>query len=80
MVGDGDGSIISAPEILDYIIYRCRQFMRPYSITWRKLLPKVISPKVISTFMLGSINPWEQPHALRYVSQPVMKDKREFAT
>lgn len=30
----------------------------------RKLLPKVISPKVINTFMPGSINPREQPHAL----------------
>jgi len=27
--------------------------MRSYSITWHKLLPKVISPKVISTFMPG---------------------------
>src|SRR5215469_16160823 len=27
----------SAPEILNYIIYRSRQFMHPYSITRRKL-------------------------------------------
>jgi len=54
----------SAPEILNYIIYRSRQFMRPYSITWHKLLPKVISPKVIS-IPLCRVSTWEQPHALR---------------
>lgn len=55
----------SAPEILNYIIYRSRQFMRPYSITWHKLLPKVISPKVISIPLCRVVSTWEQPHALR---------------
>lgn len=70
----------SALEILNYIIYRSRQFMRPYSITRRKLLPKVISPKVISTFMPGSINLGATACVTSRVARRAMKDRGEFAT
>lgn len=54
--------------------------MRPYSITRRKLLPKVISPKVISTFMPGSINLGAAACVTSHVARRAMKDRSEFAT
>lgn len=54
--------------------------MRPYSITRRNLLPKVISPKVISTFIPGySISPGAAACVAR-CARCAMKDKGEFAT